>query len=69
VYEHTTRFFNLSGFTLLPLRLIRVIKVMTSLQHFASVKAVLITLGDGAEQVANIESTHCASTRAKSACV
>ena len=51
VYEQTTAYFNLAGFTLLPLRLLRVIKVMTGLQHFASVKAVLITLGDGAGQV------------------
>ena len=56
IYELFTQWLQAQGigvqsFTLRPLRLLRIIKVMTGLNHFASVKAILITLGDGVGQL------------------
>ena len=51
IYEQLTEWLGVQSFTLRPLRLLRIIKVMTSLRHFASVKAILITLGDGVSQL------------------
>ena len=51
IYEQMTRLLNVQSFTLRPLRLLRIIKVMTSLERFASVKAILITLGEGIGQL------------------
>jgi hypothetical protein len=51
IYEQVSRMIGMRAFTLQPLRLLRVLKVMTGLEHFASVKAILMTLGDGVAQL------------------